>query len=127
MMVAVEVPIRLESNANGSQGITRGGRIGRSKKRQSQKRIVALVLQPKLPRGLVGPSRRIRVTLTRIAPRALDDDNLAYAFKGVRDSIAKCLGVDDRDPRVSWDYAQSRRAPKEYAIAIVIIDRAEAA
>jgi hypothetical protein len=50
------------------------------------------------------------VLLTRVAPSAgVDDDNLAGALKGVRDEIAKWLGVDDRDRRqVRYRYAQSR-------------------
>lgn len=48
------------------------------------------------------------VTLTRQAPRALDDDNLASAFKAIRDGVAAALGVDDRDPRVRWAYEQAR-------------------
>lgn len=48
------------------------------------------------------------VTLTRQAPRALDNDNLAAAFKAVRDGVAAALGIDDRDPRVRWAYAQER-------------------
>lgn len=42
------------------------------------------------------------VQLTRVAPRPLDDDNLASALKAVRDGVADALGVDDRDPRVVW-------------------------
>lgn len=52
------------------------------------------------------------VTLTRLSPRQLDDDNLASAFKAFRDGLAdgmKPHGVsDDRDPRVRWVYAQER-------------------
>ena len=52
----------------------------------------------------------LRVTLKRVAPSAgLDDDNLAAAFKAVRDGIADKLGLrSDRDPRVSWRYEQAR-------------------
>jgi len=57
------------------------------------------------------------VTLTRIAPRALDDDNLASAFKAIRDGVADALGIDDRDPRVSWRYAQERHG-SDYGIAV---------
>lgn len=63
------------------------------------------------------------VTLTRIAPRALDDDNLARSFKAVRDQLAAEMGIDDRDPRVSWRYAQRRGKPKEYAVEIAISRR----
>lgn len=55
------------------------------------------------------PLLPVDVTLTRIAPRELDDDNLAYAFKAVRDGVADALGLkNDRDPRVSWSYSQER-------------------
>ncbi len=67
------------------------------------------------------------VTLTRIAPRMLDDDNLARSFKAIRDEVANCLGLDDRDPRISWRYGQRRGLPKEYAVEIAIEPRASAA
>lgn len=65
------------------------------------------------------------VTLTRIAPKSLDDDNLRGAGKHVRDEIAKCIGVDDRDPRVTWRYAQAKGAPHEYAMKVEIRARSE--
>jgi hypothetical protein len=60
------------------------------------------------------------VTLTRIAPRELDDDNLAGGFKSVRDGVADWLGVDDRDRRIAWVYRQERGAPKHYAARVEI-------
>ena len=50
------------------------------------------------------------VTLTRIAPSAGLDvgDNLPSSQKFVRDQVAAMLGIDDRDPRVRWHYAQER-------------------
>lgn len=65
------------------------------------------------PQGFALPCR---ITLTRIAPRALDCDNLAASFKSVRDGIADRLGVNDRDPRITWAYAQERGKPKEYRV-----------
>ncbi len=45
------------------------------------------------------------VTLTRLGGQALDqEDNLNIAFKGCRDELAAILGVNDRDPRVRWQY-----------------------
>lgn len=61
------------------------------------------------------------VTLIRIAPRKLDDDNLRAALKGVRDGIADRLGIQDNDPRVNWRYEQSRGKPREYAVKIGVI------
>lgn len=62
----------------------------------------------------------VTVTLTRLAPRELDDDNLARSFKAVRDEVAKQLGIDDRDKRVKWAYAQRRGKVKEYGIELQI-------
>lgn len=56
------------------------------------------------------PSVPCTVLMTRVAPSAgVDDDNLAGALKGVRDEVAKWLGVDDRNRRqVRYRYAQMR-------------------
>lgn len=58
------------------------------------------------------------VTMTRIAPRALDGDNLQASAKACRDGIADWLKVNDNDPRVTWQYAQRRGEPKQYAVEI---------
>lgn len=71
------------------------------------------------PRGPVAPANAIlEAMLVRIAPRALDDDNLRGALKHVRDGVADALGVDDRDPRVSWRYDQWRGEPRQYAVQV---------
>lgn len=59
---------------------------------------------------LRGPG--IEVTLTRQGPRALDSDNLASAFKAIRDEVALKLGVNDNDPRVTWSYGQGKGPAK---------------
>lgn len=61
------------------------------------------------------------ITFTRLAPRALDDDNLVGAFKALRDGIADRLGVKDDDPRISWSYAQVTN-PKDpsYAVQVTV-------
>jgi len=62
-----------------------------------------------------------RITLTRIAPRSLDDDNLQGSQKAVRDQVAAELGLfSDADPRLTWHYAQARGQPKEYAVRVRI-------
>jgi hypothetical protein len=60
------------------------------------------------------------VTLTRIAPRALDGDNLQSALKACRDGVADWLKVDDGDPRVTWLYAQSKGKPKQCALRVEV-------
>lgn len=60
----------------------------------------------------------VSVTLTRVSPRELDDDNLRGALKGVRDGVADAFGVDDRDARITWQYAQARSKEKGVKIEI---------
>lgn len=56
------------------------------------------------------------VTLTRLAPRELDDDNLSGSFKAIRDQIASELCLDDRDKRIKFRYDQ-RKQP-EYGVEV---------
>ncbi len=130
----------IESPGNGSQGETRGARFARAAARADLRRatFLAATTHPawrgeiarwetrggKRPRAvpllhagswLTGP---LTITLTRIAPGnggagKLDDhDGLPPAFKGPVDAIADALGLRaDRDPRVSWRYAQRTGAP----------------
>lgn len=55
---------------------------------------------------------KLTVTITRFGPRLFDDDNLAYSAKSVRDGVAEWLGIDDRDPRIYWDYRQEKHREK---------------
>jgi hypothetical protein len=55
------------------------------------------------------------VSLCRVGPRRLDDDNLAGALKGVRDEVSAWLGADDGDGRITWRYDQARGS---YAVRI---------
>lgn len=48
------------------------------------------------------------ITFTRISANRMDDDNLAGAFKHVRDALAREIGVDDGDPAITWRYAQEQ-------------------
>lgn len=60
------------------------------------------------------------VKLTRVGPNKLDGDNLQSAFKGIRDVIARKLGVDDGDEKVQWEYAQMPVRIREYAVKVSI-------
>ncbi len=52
------------------------------------------------------PFLPLLVTITRIGPRRLDDDNLQGACKYVRDQIASVVGVDDGSNLYTWHYEQ---------------------
>ncbi len=86
----------------------------RSRRAKGQREAAYLLTQLLSKMGLP-----MTVTLTRIAPRALDDDNLRSALKSVRDGVADRLGIDDRDSRVVWAYGQRKGIPKEIAVEIV--------
>lgn len=69
-------------------------------------------------RGVALPAGpRWRVTVTREGPRALDDDGLTIACKGVRDAVAEALGCDDGPTGpVVWQVAQVRA--QGYAVTV---------
>lgn len=62
------------------------------------------------------------ITMTRLAPRKLDDDNLRGALKWIRDAIAdqiipgKACGRADDDERITWQYGQE--SAKEQGVKI---------
>jgi len=118
-VITVTLPIRLVSEAN-----RRDHWAAKAKRVASQRRLVKMALWAKTrmcrvyEKSLAGYAYEI--TLTRIGPRTLDSDNIQGAFKGVRDQIAECIGVDDGSPRLTWVYGQEKSGPKTYAIRIQI-------
>lgn len=86
----------------------------RHRRRKKQRDAVRLIV-PRFERW-----ERVEVTLIRVAPRALDSDNLQGAMKAVRDGVSDRLGVDDGHPNIEWRYSQRRGNPKEYGVVIVV-------
>lgn len=96
-MIAIEFPMVLPSVSNLREHWSqRAMRV----KRQRAATWAALL-------GLSGPMPA-SVTLVRIAPRKLDDDNLRGALKAVRDQVAAHFDIDDADPRLEWKYLQAK-------------------
>ena len=109
--VTVDIPIRTQSEANLRE------HWGTKARRVKQHRDLAFVvvrkaLEYRRPLPCV-------VTLTRLSPRLLDDDNLRQALKACRDGIADWLGVDDRSPLIRWEYDQ-RQASKYHAVRVEV-------
>lgn len=104
-----EIPIHLPSLANLREHWA--VRAKRAKEHRAAARTVVRVAPLKPGQGAV-------VTLTRRAPRALDDDNIRGAFKSIRDGVADALGIDDRDPRVEWRYIQQQAKPSGVIIEV---------
>lgn len=95
----VWIPMELPSASNlREHHMVRHARVKAQREAVGWKMLAALREEPQpLP---------VTVTLTRVGVRRLDDDNLRGACKAPRDAIAKALGVDDADERVTWEYAQ---------------------
>ena len=86
-------------------------------KRQRHAVALALRTHPK-------PTGPVVVTVVRVAPRALDSDNLAGACKSIRDGVADWLGVDDgvaeRKGDVVWRVAHRKGGVGEYAVEVLV-------
>lgn len=109
----VLIAYKLGSPANAQRG---SSRLVQARRKAQERRLGMLAVSGNRDAVPVLP---VTVTIVRIAPRALDDDNLAYAAKAIRDGVADALGVRDNDPRVSWRYAQEK--PARGAAPAVII------
>ena len=109
MSITVELPIRVVSESNVScHWATRAKRA--KKHRSAAKLLVKSAITEPL----------IVITLTRIAPRRLDDGNLGISMKAVQDGVADALRIDDGSVAVRWLYNQRRGAMKEYAVLVEI-------
>ena len=102
-----ELPIRTWSEANARVHWARRARRTREQRR------AALAAQGRPPLPAV-------ITLTRLASRKLDSDNLATALKAVRDGVADALNLDDGDERLDWRYAQEKAPRGHYAVRVEI-------
>ena len=106
--------IRIESEANGREHWR-----AKAKRTKAQRLGAYWALWDAGPIGIDGKPP-ITITLTRIAPRKLDSDNLAGGFKAVRDGIADWLGTDDGHESLTWLYAQRTGKPGQYDAEAVI-------
>lgn len=117
---ALTIPMRLVSEAN-----ARGRWFEAALRTREHRRLVDLHLRTIAPPA---PGEPLVITLERVAPLPLDDDNLARALKGPRDQVAcwarpkrdtkgRRIG-DDRDPSLLWRCVQRRGRPREYALGL---------
>lgn len=117
LVVTLQLPIRVVSEANRREHWATKAR--RAKAQRGAALLAVRAHAPSIVATIGAPSKpRLVVTLTRIGVRALDSDNLARAFKAVRDGIADALGIDDGDSRIDWRYEQRRGGVREYAVEI---------
>lgn len=113
----ISAPIKTVSEAN------RGGREGwwvRNKRKKAQQAEIVSVMQ----NAMIGKQLQfpLVVKITRIAPKKMDSDNLARAFKGIRDAIATKFKVDDGDDeKVKWEYDQEPIGKLKYSVKVEFI------
>lgn len=107
----MEFPLRVVSEANQREHYM-------AKHRRKKEQQATVWAEWQLRRWRVGLPCLVR--LTRVGPKALDSDNLAGAFKHVRDAIAAMIGVDDGSPLIRFEYAQEAIGRRDYAIRIEI-------
>ena len=111
-MIRYTVPIRLVSVAN-----TRECWQAKAGRAQAHRRAGFLMT----PKDVALPAI---VTITRIGPKRMDDDNVVSACKALRDSIAQRIGVDDGCDQITWRYGQRVGGRSEYAAEVTIEARA---
>lgn len=109
--VLVVLPLRLASEANMRGSWKPGWRRGKA-----QRATTALVLRA----SSCPPAPPVTVTLTRIAPRRMDGDNLQRACKAVRDGVADWLGIDDGSESITWRYGQEKGKPRQYGVRVEV-------
>lgn len=93
--------------------------------RREQRRTTQLVCSAPLAEYRTGLAKgylsRVKITICRIAPRALDCDGLVASAKSVRDGVADALGIkDDSDRRLIWTYDQAKGEPRQYGVRIIV-------
>ena len=114
MTVSVDIPITTPSASN-----LREFWAVKAKRVKAQRLATGLMLRAgrvahrlEEEHGKVQLHERIVVTLTRVSPRALDDDNLRGALKACRDEVAAYFGVDDGNTsRIRFEYSQAKGKP----------------
>ncbi len=113
-VIRIVYPLHLEPVANGAA--FKKGAFGRAGK---DRKPTALALSQHLLE-LHTFQGRMRRKLTRIGGRGgMDDDNLRFAFKWVRDTVCMFLGVDDgKKCPIRWEYEQE--AGPEWGVKITL-------
>lgn len=100
-MLTIDLPIDTQSEAN--VRCSWQEKANRVKKQRCQAHWACKAMSKGYK---VGKDTKLDITLTRMAPRVLDSDNLVSSLKAVRDGIADWLGIDDGSSRINWNYAQ---------------------
>ncbi|GLQ96452.1 hypothetical protein [Dyella mobilis] len=116
-VITLELPIRTGAGLN-----DRLHWAARAAKVKLQRQQVGLVVKSKRP--LPFPAV---ITLTRLSPGTLDDDNLLGALKAIRDGVADAFQLPDNHCGLTWCYGQEKYKRGAYAVRIEIEEAREVA
>ena len=112
------IPVRLVSEAN---------LVSHWTVKYKRKKKVQLAIKTAL-KGVERPTPPCKITLTRVAPRALDVDNNWFCLKNTTDFIADWIvpglqagRADDPKNGLEFDCKQRKGKVKEYALEIKIV------
>jgi hypothetical protein len=114
-MIRFTIPIHTVSESNMAEHWT-----VKAKRAKKQREAAYLFALQSIGMVCLSPNGRLTITLTRIAPRKLDDGNNSVSMKHAQDGLCDALGIDDGDEILSWVYAQRRGKAKEYAVEVQI-------
>jgi hypothetical protein len=114
MNVTVRIPLRTKPEGNGREHWR-----AVAKRRKAEHNAVGLMLA-KYGQALRMYNEPLVCTMTRVSAGTLDSDNLQSALKGVRDAVAKVLGVDDGGDAVEWRYRQDKAQRGTWWVVIEI-------
>lgn len=118
--LAFELPLRLRGGLNAREH----WRV-RAKRAKAERNLVKLFGPNRTAWAAVTAARRLRISLTRVAPKRVDSDNLQGLLKHVRDEVAAKLGVDDGSEALEWLYFQESEG-KRYAVRVQVLSAPEA-
>ena len=90
--------------------------MAKARRVKAERRCAALLTQ----RAAAKIAPPVVVTMTRLSSGELDDDNLQGACKAIRDGIADAYGIDDRDKRIKWQYAQAKCKRGQFGVIVRI-------
>lgn len=115
-LAELSIPGELKRVTNVSQGRNFRAQAGKREQQRVYKSRGEFIADELALRGLYDEHGPLVVVLVRVAPQAMDGDNLEAAFKRVRDGIAEAIGINDRDGAVEYVVDQQRGEPREKAI-----------
>ena len=120
--LVIPLEIHTENPANG--GRTPNSRLAAIFKRRTYEKIrdqSFQIMSGRIRDFLPKVKWPVSVTIVRLSAGKMDDDGIAAATKGIRDSVAQCLGVDDGDTsKVRFSYAGRKVPQGTYGVEVRI-------